>query len=264
MNNITSKTYIVYLLLHEVVQSKIDFFGELDEFHNIAKVTFKCISSIESHGCSADFLHNTKTLDNLRASEDKCYHKHELCSNDRCNCFSDCKRFILIVKNMSFEINDTLGCEVQYMAYGHVIRMRATILFNGTEFLFHNNHSEIVARPESSSTKPKQTTTEGTTIAELRIVVVTMSTGFGIVLIIGCILLLIIFRIKRNKDSGKSKSSSLNSLFVTAETQVSDRSLYSRRNSLTSVSMTDTVQVSINSSETARVHNELITDSTRL
>lgn len=33
---------------------------------------------------------------------------------------------------MSFELNDTLGCEVQYMANGHVLSMRATILFNGT------------------------------------------------------------------------------------------------------------------------------------
>ncbi|XP_063399123.1 uncharacterized protein LOC134683738 [Mytilus trossulus] len=156
--NIIPTIYIAYLLLHEV-QLLVEFFGEMEEFHNIVKVTLNCYFSTGSHDCSAEFLYNKETIDNLRASNDKCYHKNKLCKFDTCACSNECKQYTLILTNTYFTDGDIFGCEVHYNDAGYIHRLTTEILFNGSDFLYHNTLSNIVARPDkdSSSTKPPKT-----------------------------------------------------------------------------------------------------------
>lgn len=104
----------------------------MEEFQNVVKVTFNCYFSTGSHDCSAEFLRNKETIDNLRASNDICYHKHNLCRPDTCVCSKDCKRYILMFTNMFYTAGDIFGCEVHYKDAGNIVRMTSEILFNGS------------------------------------------------------------------------------------------------------------------------------------
>lgn len=121
---------IIYKLI--VVQCTVVLLAVKEEFNNSVQVTFSCYLSIGSHDCSAEFLYNKQTLDTLRSSKGKCYHKLQLCSRERCSCSQDCNTFILIITNQKYKNGDIVGCEVQHMNDEKILSTTEEILYNGS------------------------------------------------------------------------------------------------------------------------------------
>ncbi|VDI52431.1 Hypothetical predicted protein, partial [Mytilus galloprovincialis] len=150
MNNIALINSIVVLLIHKV-QCDVVLLAVKEELNISEKVSFSCYLSTGSHDCAAEFLYNKQTLDTLRVSKGKCYHKDQLCSKDRCSCSKECNTFNLIITNQKYKNGDIVGCEVHHKDHGSTVSTTVEILYNGSGFLYYNTHTYVVAQPDISS-----------------------------------------------------------------------------------------------------------------
>lgn len=100
---------------------------------NVNKFLFMCTSDSQFMVCTVEFLVNRSTIDDIRSSNNQCYHKNGLCEPDICKCSENCKKFTLSVTTSLDMKNHIFGCggKIENKTTNGFYRVNVSVIFDG-------------------------------------------------------------------------------------------------------------------------------------